>query len=76
MDRRSRQRAGNAPGITDGAAGKATIPFNRPSIVGDEIDFMRDSIRRGQLSGDGHYTKQCNAAIQRITALAQGVDHP
>lgn len=29
---------------------------------------MRDSIRRGQLSGDGHYTRQCNAAIQRITA--------
>ena len=45
-----------------------TIPFNRPSIVGDEIDFVRDSIRRGQLSGDGHYTKQCNAAIERITA--------
>jgi hypothetical protein len=60
--------AGHAPGASGSAAGKATIPFNRPSIVGDEIDFVRDSIRRGQLSGDGHYTKQCNAAIQRITA--------
>jgi len=45
----------------------ATIPFNRPSIVGHEIDFLRDSIRRGQLSGDGHYTKRCNASIQNIT---------
>lgn len=49
------------------AAAGATIPFNRPSLVGDEIHFLRDSIRRGQLSGDGYYTKQCNAEIQRIT---------
>lgn len=46
---------------------QATIPFNRPSLVGEEINFVRDSIQRGQLSGDGYYTKQCNARIQQIT---------
>ena len=50
-----------------------TIPFNRPSLVGDEIDFVRDSIRRGQLSGDGHYTRQCSASIQRIAATRKAL---
>lgn len=44
----------------------APIPFNRSSLVGNELDFVRDSISRGQLSGDGHYTKQCNASIAQI----------
>lgn len=39
------------------------IPFNRPTLVGREISYIRDSIRRGQLSGDGHYTKKCNEII-------------
>lgn len=52
---------------------EATIPFNRSSLVGNELDFLRDSIRRGQLSGDGHYTKQCNAAIARIAASSKAL---
>lgn len=43
------------------------IPFNKASLIGDEIKFIRDAIGRGQLSGDGHYTKECNARIQTIT---------
>lgn len=43
------------------------IPFNQPSLIGNEISYLRDAIRRAQLSGDGYYTKQCNAAIEKIT---------
>ncbi|MEO0772034.1 MAG: dTDP-4-amino-4,6-dideoxygalactose transaminase [Pseudomonadota bacterium] len=43
------------------------IPFNRPSLIGNEISYLRDAIRREQLSGDGHYTRQCNARIEEIT---------
>ena len=42
-------------------------PFNRPAFVGHELDYIRDAISRGQLSGDGFYTRSCNAAIVRIT---------
>lgn len=42
-------------------------PFNRPAFVGHELDYIRDAISRGQLSGDGHYTRLCNASIARIT---------
>ncbi|MEO0372769.1 MAG: dTDP-4-amino-4,6-dideoxygalactose transaminase [Pseudomonadota bacterium] len=43
------------------------IPFNRPSLIGNEISYLRDAIRREQLSGDGHYTRLCNARIEQIT---------
>ena len=43
------------------------IPFNQPSIVGREFDYIRDSIDRGQLSGDGHYTRLCNALLVEQT---------
>jgi len=49
------------------------VPFNQPSLVGNEISYLRDSIRRGQLSGDGYYTKQCNAAIERITGCGKAL---
>lgn len=42
------------------------IPFNRPSLVGREIDCLREAIERGQLSGDGHFTRACNALIAEM----------
>lgn len=44
-----------------------SIPFNRPSIVGAEFNYLEDAIARGQLAGDGHYTKKCNALIKDLT---------
>jgi len=42
------------------------IPFNRPSTVGKEFEYIAHAIRRGQLSGDGHYTHKCNARIEEL----------
>lgn len=44
-----------------------TIPFNRPALVGEELRYLQDAIERGQLSGDGHYTKACNARLVAMT---------
>jgi dTDP-4-amino-4,6-dideoxygalactose transaminase len=43
------------------------IPFNRPSTVGKEFEYIVHAIHRGQLSGDGHYTHKCNARIEQLT---------
>lgn len=43
------------------------IPFNRPAIVGRELDYIRDAIARGQLSGDGAYTRKCHALVEQLT---------
>ncbi len=42
------------------------IPFNKPSLSGTEFDYIHDAIRRGQLAGDGYYTKKCEALIEQI----------
>jgi dTDP-4-amino-4,6-dideoxygalactose transaminase len=33
------------------------IPFNKPSTVGKELEYINDAIVNGQLSGNGKYTK-------------------
>ncbi|MBK4218115.1 dTDP-4-amino-4,6-dideoxygalactose transaminase [Paracoccus caeni] len=43
------------------------IPFNKPSLVGREFALLEEALKRGQLSGDGHFTKLCNAAIAEMT---------
>ena len=46
------------------------VPFNKPSIVGHEFSCLKEALERGQLSGDGHFTKQCNARIAELTGSA------
>jgi len=43
------------------------IPFNWPPITGRELDALREAIERRELSGDGHFTKQCEQwLIERL----------
>lgn len=55
------------------SADAAIVPFNKPSLVGRELDLIREAIDRGQLSGDGHFTHLCNAFIARRTGSAQAL---
>ncbi|HVO33046.1 MAG TPA: dTDP-4-amino-4,6-dideoxygalactose transaminase [Elusimicrobiota bacterium] len=41
------------------------IPFNKPALIGREIPYILDAIRRGQLSGDGTYTRRCRQYLER-----------
>lgn len=43
------------------------VPFNKPSLVGEELKNILEAIERGQLSGDGHFTRLCNAKIVSLT---------
>ena len=36
------------------------IPFNKPFIIGRELELIADAVARGHLSGDGHYTRLCH----------------
>ena len=40
------------------------IPFNKPFIIGHELDYIADAVVRGHLSGDGNYTKLCNCWLE------------
>ncbi len=45
------------------------IPFNKPSMVGKEVDYILDSINRGHVSGDGAYTKKCNQLLENLLGI-------
>ena len=52
------------------------IPFNRPTLAGMELDYIRDAIARGQLAGDGAYTERCQVWLrERIGASAVLLTH-
>lgn len=35
------------------------IPFNKPFLIGSEIQYIEDAVRSGKISGNGKYTKLC-----------------
>ena len=43
------------------------IPYNRPYLTGNELEFIQDCHLRGQLAGDGYYTKQCEGILEEWT---------
>ena len=43
------------------------IPFNKPFLTGKEIEFITEAHERGQLAGDGYFTKKCNEWLEAQT---------
>lgn len=41
------------------------IPFNKPFIVGHELDYIRKAVSDGQLSGDGAFTRKCHEWVEQ-----------
>jgi len=40
------------------------VDFNRPVIVGNEFEYMRQAIENVHISGDGVFTKKCHAFLE------------
>jgi dTDP-4-amino-4,6-dideoxygalactose transaminase len=40
------------------------VDFNRPVAVGRELEYMRQAIENGHISGDGPFTKKCHAFLE------------
>lgn len=40
------------------------IPFNKPALIGPELDYIADAVRSGHISGDGKYTKLCHQQLE------------
>src|SRR5262249_35220191 len=41
------------------------IPYNRVTLTGQELPYIREAVERGHLSGDGSFTKRCHEILQR-----------
>ncbi len=41
------------------------IPFNKPFVIGNELDYIRQAVESGKISGDGMFTKKCNNFFEK-----------
>lgn len=41
------------------------IPFNKPYLTGKELDYIKDAVSRGKISGNGFYTQKCHEFFQQ-----------
>jgi dTDP-4-amino-4,6-dideoxygalactose transaminase len=48
-----------------------TIPFNRPGFVGREQDYVAEAFANGHISGDGPFTKKCQALLEAELGVAR-----
>jgi len=49
----------------------SSIPFNKPELSGNEIQYIREAIDRGHISGDGFFSKQCAQLLERQLGVAK-----
>jgi dTDP-4-amino-4,6-dideoxygalactose transaminase len=49
--------------------GDFKIPFNRPCLVGKELEYIADAIQIGHVSGDGAYTRKCQLLLEQILGV-------
>src|SRR5208282_3954083 len=40
------------------------IPFNKPFIAGKELYYIAQAVTFGNISGDGHFTKECSRLLE------------
>lgn len=43
------------------------IPFNKPILSGNEVNYILNAVESGQLAGDGKFTETCQLYINKIT---------
>jgi dTDP-4-amino-4,6-dideoxygalactose transaminase len=41
------------------------IPFNKPYMTGCELEYIRQAVDSGKISGDGIFTRKCHAWLER-----------
>ena len=44
---------------------RTEIPFNKLSPMGNEMAYMAEAVRNGHCSGDGPFTRKCQALLER-----------
>ena len=54
-----------------GSGAPERIPFNRPSIQGHEIDFIRSAVEHGHTSADGPFSAKVNTLLRAETGARE-----
>ena len=49
------------------------IPFNKPYLTGNELQYIRKAHEKGHLSGDGAFTHKCHAWLENDTGCEKAL---
>jgi len=49
------------------------VDFNRPVIVGREMEYMAEAVANAHISGDGPFTKKCHALLQEALDIPKAL---
>jgi dTDP-4-amino-4,6-dideoxygalactose transaminase len=49
------------------------IPFNKPSLAGNEFAYIHEAIESGHISGDGAFTKKCHALLEEALGVSKAL---
>ncbi len=49
------------------------IPFNKPYVAGKELWYIAQAHARGQMAGDGSFTKQCQGWLEQRTGCRKAL---
>src|SRR6185312_2851214 len=49
------------------------IPFNRPYMTGNELDYIAEAHGYGHLAGDGKFTKRCHSWLEEHTGARKAL---
>ena len=41
------------------------IPFNRATLLGNELRYIAEAVERGHLAGDGEFTRRCSRILEQ-----------
>lgn len=49
------------------------VDFNKPSLMGSEMDYIQEAIQRRHISGDGPFTKRCQEYLQQALGIPRAL---
>jgi len=49
------------------------VDFNRPVVVGNEFEYMKQAVENGHISGDGPFTKKCHAFFEKELGIQKAL---
>jgi dTDP-4-amino-4,6-dideoxygalactose transaminase len=49
------------------------IPFNKPTFIGSEMQYVAEAVQRAHLAGDGYFTRQCHQFLESELGVSKAL---
>lgn len=49
------------------------LPFNKPFLTGKELEYIKEAVESGKISGDGIFTKKCHSFFEKSLGVKKAL---